>query len=119
MVYCTKCGTKNPDDAKTCSQCGAPLYAVAESEQQKRVEGECFGTRRRSEPYGRIEHECFGIPRGGVVFGIVAGVIIVLFGLSLLFQQLYGTPEFWWPSVLLIFGVLIIIGAIYGMRRRS
>jgi hypothetical protein len=45
-------------------------------------------------------------------------VIIVLFGLSLLFQQLYGTPEFWWPSVLLIFGVLIIIGAIYGMRRR-
>jgi formate hydrogenlyase subunit 3/multisubunit Na+/H+ antiporter MnhD subunit len=53
------------------------------------------------------------------VFGIVVGVIIVLFGLSLLLQQLYGTPQFWWPSVLLIFGVLIIIGAIYRMRRRD
>jgi uncharacterized membrane protein YvbJ len=118
MVYCVKCGTKNPDDAKVCSQCGASLYATGGGEERRRTENECFGPRRSREPYRRMEDECFGIPRGGVVFGIVVGVIIVLFGLSLLFQQLYGTPEFWWPSVLLIFGVLIIIGAIYGMRRR-
>jgi len=39
MVYCTKCGTKNPDDAKTCSQCGAPLYSLGEREQRRRKEG--------------------------------------------------------------------------------
>lgn len=25
MVYCTKCGTKNDEDAKHCSKCGASL----------------------------------------------------------------------------------------------
>jgi len=28
MVYCVKCGAKNPDDAKVCSQCGASLYML-------------------------------------------------------------------------------------------
>ena len=25
MVYCSKCGIKNPDNAINCSKCGAPL----------------------------------------------------------------------------------------------
>jgi pSer/pThr/pTyr-binding forkhead associated (FHA) protein len=25
MPFCTSCGTRNPDDARFCSQCGAPL----------------------------------------------------------------------------------------------
>jgi uncharacterized membrane protein YvbJ len=30
MVYCTKCGTLNADDATVCVQCGASLYSAKE-----------------------------------------------------------------------------------------
>jgi uncharacterized membrane protein YvbJ len=120
MVYCTRCGTKNADDAKVCSQCGAALYAVGESGPARRAEDECFGSRRHGEPYRRVEHECFGIPRGGVIVGIIIGAIIVLSGISILLQTIY--PQMpaipWWPLVVIIFGILVIIGAIYGLRRR-
>jgi len=120
MVYCTKCGTKNPDDAQTCSQCGAPLYAIGEGEQQRRVEGECFGTHRRGEPYRRVEQECFGLPRGGAIVGIAIGLIILLAGLIWFLQQANVIPKTVdvWPFAIIIFGVLIVAGALYGMRRR-
>jgi len=118
MVYCVKCGAKNPDDAKVCSQCGAPLYSMGEGERPRKVERECFGTRRREEPYKRVEDECFGIPRGGAIVGIVFGLIIILAGLSLLLHTFYGIPEFWLPSVIIIFGILMVIGALYGLRHR-
>jgi ribosomal protein L40E len=88
MVYCVKCGAKNPDDAKTCSQCGAPLYSLEAVEKPRRVEKECFGTRMGVEPRERVEEECFGIPRGGAVMGLAIGLIIILAGLSFLFQEL-------------------------------
>jgi uncharacterized membrane protein YvbJ len=120
MVYCPKCGTKNPDDAKVCSQCGAPLYTTGEGEQPKRTERECFGPRRYEEPYRRVEEECFGIRRGGAILGIVIGIIIVLGGISLFLQAMYPSlpPIPWWSFVVIAFGILVIIGAIYGMRRR-
>jgi len=120
MVYCTKCGTKNPDDAQVCLQCGASLYAVGEGEQQKRVEGECFGTRRRGEPYRRVEQECFGLPRGGAIVGTAIGLIILLAGLIWLLQQtkVISPDVEVWPFAIIIFGILIVAGALYGMRRR-
>jgi ribosomal protein L40E len=118
MVYCSKCGTKNPDDAKVCSQCGAPLYAVAEAPRQTPVEGECYGTSRRGEPYRRVEGECFGIPRGGTIVAIIVGILIVLGGVSIILQEMYNYSFPWWPVVIIVFGVLILIGAMYGLRRR-
>jgi uncharacterized membrane protein YvbJ len=105
MVYCTKCGTKNPDDATVCSQCGASLYPFREE---------------RERYYRRYEHECFGIPRGGIIVGIAIGVIIVLAGLILLLQQAGAISQgvSVWPFAAIIFGILILIGALYGMRRR-
>jgi uncharacterized membrane protein YvbJ len=120
MVYCTKCGTKNPDDAQVCSQCGASLSTIEGGEQQRRVEGECFGPRRRHEPYRRVEEECFGLPRGGAIVGIAIGLIILLAGLIWLLQQtdlISKTVEVW-PFAIIIFGILIVAGALYGMRRR-
>ena len=32
MVYCTKCGTKNADDATMCVNCGASLYGTSAEE---------------------------------------------------------------------------------------
>jgi len=104
MVYCTKCGAKNPDDAKVCSQCGATLYPVREE---------------RERYYRRREAECFGIPRGGTIVSFAFGVIIVLWGLIWFLQQTGIIPRTVdvWPFAVIIFGMLIIIGALYGMRR--
>ena len=104
MVYCTKCGTKNEEDAAVCVKCGASLETVP--------------TRRPERK--RVEEECFGIPRGGAVVGLAIGVVILLSGLILLLQQI--VPEFpvkdVGPFAVIIFGILIVIGAYYGLRRR-
>jgi len=110
MVYCTKCGAKNPDDVKVCAQCGASLYAVTEHERRRRREDECF----------KPEEECFGIPRGGAIVGIAIGAIILIAGFIWLLQQAQLIPKTveFWPFAVIIFGILIIMGALYGLRRR-
>jgi len=116
MVYCVKCGAKNPDDAEVCAQCGASLYTVQEKEHPKWREGECF----RAERERRYEEECFGIPRGGAIVGLAIGLIIVLAGCTWFLQQAQLIPKTLeiWPFAIIIFGILIIIGAFYGLRRR-
>jgi len=111
MVYCSKCGAKNPDDAKVCAQCGASLYPVREKKE------ECFGIERERR---REEGECFGIPRGGAIVGLAIGLIIILAGLILFLQQAQLIPKTLevWPFAVIIFGILILIGALYGLRRR-
>ncbi len=110
MVYCTKCGAKNPDDATVCAQCGASLYPTKEHERRRKHEAECF----------EAEEECFGIPRGGAVVGLAIGIIILLAGCIWLLQQAGLIPKTVeiWPFAIIIFGILIIIGALYGLRRR-
>jgi uncharacterized membrane protein YvbJ len=103
MVYCTKCGTQNADDARVCSKCGASLYAVGERGH-----------------YRRMESECFGIPRGGTIVAIAIGTIIVLWGLITILQQsgIVAPGVEIWPIAVIIFGILIVIGALYGLSRR-
>jgi len=107
MVYCSKCGTQNPDTNTVCSNCGAPLYTV----------GQHYAGSDR-EHYRRMENECFGLPNGGMIVGIVIGLIIIIFGLGFFLQSVYGIsfPDLW-PLIIVIFGVLILLGAIYGRRR--
>jgi len=106
MVYCIKCGVKNPDDAKVCSQCGTQLHPTREY--RRKHEGECF------EP----EEECFGIPRGGTIVTLFIGFIIVLVGVSYLLSEVYHIAIPWWPFIIIVFGALVIIGAIYKLGRR-
>ncbi len=117
MVYCTKCGTKNPDDAEVCSQCGAALYPGApptRRSERRKEGGECFGRRE--------EEECFGIPRGGTVVGLAIGAIIVIWGAITLLQQpgidVIPRDMSPWPFAVIILGILIVIGALYGLSRR-
>ena len=100
MVHCVKCGTENADDAKFCAKCGAQLYVT-----------------RESEHYRRVEKECFGLPHGGVIAAVIIGAIIILLGLS----SLLGEDISKWigPTFLVIIGILVIVGALYGMRRRQ
>jgi RsiW-degrading membrane proteinase PrsW (M82 family) len=109
VVYCSKCGTQNADDARVCSKCGAPLYTVGENYP---------GSER--EHYRRMEGECFGLPNGGMIAGIVFGVIVILAGLGFFLQESGYIANFWnvfWPFIIVIFGILILIGALFGRRR--
>ncbi|MCK5562768.1 zinc-ribbon domain-containing protein, partial [Candidatus Bathyarchaeota archaeon] len=55
LVYCSKCGAKNEDDAKVCVGCGASLY-VPRRGARRRGGNECFGPKEGK----RVEDECFG-----------------------------------------------------------
>lgn len=96
MVTCTKCGAENEEGAQYCVNCGASFYPEKMS-------------RRREE-------ECFGLPQGGAIAGIVFGAFIIIIGLSLAFGIDIGR----WigPFIMIVVGVLIVIGAIYGLGRK-
>jgi hypothetical protein len=67
-----------------------------------------------------MEKECFGLPHGGAIVGIAIGVIILIWGFMSFAQQtgvITRTVDVW-PIALIIFGILIVIGAIYGLSRR-
>jgi hypothetical protein len=107
MVYCSHCGTKNEDTALVCSNCGASLTTGTPA--SRRYE------RRRAE------NECFGLPHGGAIAGIVFGVIILLWGFFSLAKEVgWITGELQiGPIVIIIFGLLILLGALYRISRRS
>lgn len=102
MVYCTKCGAKNEDDAIVCVKCGASLETGK------------FPARKYKRK--EWEEECFGIPYGGSVVGIIIGIVVIIAGISWLMGY-----EFWnifVPLIVLIFGILIVVGALYRYGRR-
>jgi hypothetical protein len=107
MVYCTKCGAKNEETAAMCVKCGAPLHKTAAPP---------WTYERR-----RAEKECFGLPHGGAIVGLVIGIIIILVGLSQVPGILPSEINLWdyiWPLVIIIFGILLIAGALYSYSRR-
>jgi len=109
MVYCTKCGTKNEEDAVVCVKCGASLVARPAWRRE----------RRRREKEGE---ECFGLPHGGAIVGLIIGVIIILVGLSFVPGILPPGIEIWdylWPFMIIVIGLLIVAGALYSYSRRS
>ena len=105
MVYCSKCGTKNEDTAEYCVKCGANLQTGT------------YASRRYERR--KAEHECFGLPHGGAIAGLAIGVIVLLWGIFTLAQWAgWGgqTPELGF-IILIVFGVVMIAGAIYGITR--
>ena len=102
MTYCSKCGKKNPEDAKFCNQCQTPLMGTR-VDHGKRMEKEC-------------EDDCGGSSRGSSIFW---GVIVILIGLFILIEfvlpEITTLPswlsdfEWWWLIGLLI--ALFIISA--------
>jgi hypothetical protein len=97
LVYCTKCGAQNPDDAQVCVSCGQALYPTRYTR-------------------GRREAEmCFGLPAAWGT--IILGLFIILLGLGFLIQQWFRIDI--WPGFFLIFlGILILAGAAYRASRR-
>jgi len=62
----------------------------------------------------RERDDCFGLPNSGAIAGIVFGLIIVVGGLSLLFEWEINIMAF----ITVIFGTLIVAGAIYKLTQR-
>lgn len=63
---------------------------------------------------GRRERdECFGLPNSGAIAGIVFGILIIMWGLSTLFGWEINVMAF----IVIIFGALIVAGAIYRLAR--
>lgn len=98
LVYCTKCGTENDDDALVCRNCGAsikpPPYKVY---------------RRR-----RDDDICFGGQRGVPVWGIIFGIFIILAGVISLLEREYRWAS-WdklWPLFVVAIGLIIVINAL-------
>jgi len=107
MVYCTKCGTQNEDTALVCVKCGASLETGTQ-------------VSRRYERR-RVENECFGLPHGGAIAGIIIGTVVLLWGAFEFAKQagwITRAPEIW-PIFIILIGLLIVLGALYRMGRRS
>ncbi len=77
-MYCPKCGAYNPDDAKFCSKCGAPLGAITP---------ENTGTPATESPAGTVKYAGFWIRfLAAIIDGIILDLIfIVIFGITGLF----------------------------------
>ena len=102
MVYCTKCGTENQDDADTCTNCGASMRV----------------THSRDRTYNRdVEDQCFG-GRSKTMWPIIFGAFIILIGLSSLLEGSYSWARFdnIWPLFIIGIGLLVVYNAI---QRRS
>ena len=112
MVYCTKCGEKNSDSAKYCVKCGANLAGLQETSWEKRFENtvETFA----DQVGRRMENECFGLPRGGAIFGLLIGIILLLVGLQQVFRWKIDVG----PFATIIVGLLFVMGGIYRFTRR-
>jgi hypothetical protein len=64
-----------------------------------------------------MENECFGLPNGGMIVTLVIGIIIILVGLGFFLQTAYGISVNIWPFIIIIFGVLLVAGALYRQKR--
>jgi hypothetical protein len=118
MVYCTKCGAQNDDDAANCSSCGASLSVSRREsrgwEEELETRAEDFG--KRAENWGRnMEDECFGLPGGSSIIGILFGLAIILLGA----RELFGWRIDFGPFAIIVVGVLILAGALYQMNKRK
>jgi hypothetical protein len=65
----------------------------------------------------RMRDECFGLPYGGAIAAIILGAIIIIFGFAWLTDL--DIWKYMWPILIIIVGVLIIAGAVYGTTRRK
>jgi hypothetical protein len=109
MIRCSSCNIENRDDAKFCINCGSSIYSYSVGEKS---EDNCFG-----QPEKRLEDECFGIPHGSVIVGLIFGAFIIFVGLSILAG--FNIESFIGPFIVIVIGLLIVIGSIYGLSRKK
>ena len=101
MAYCSKCGTKNEEDAEFCKKCGASLKGVAKHHEE---DEDCVCSGNKQNPY---------VP-------VFWGIVVILFGLWIIFSfvipRSYLPVEMQdfslWGLILLIIAIAIILTGI-------
>jgi uncharacterized membrane protein YvbJ len=103
MPYCSKCGQRNPDEARFCNKCGSSLGGP-HREHAKKPDDQC-------------EENCAGGKRGASVFWAIIVILVGLFILIEVLKNTVGAPdwledlEFWW-IIGVVIGIAIIITGI-------
>ena len=99
MVYCQICGAELDEGAKYCSSCGASVTeprSVALERQKRGRQEACFG------PPGSVT---------GLLGAISGGVFLI--GLAVLWYYNY-----WWPGILFLIAIMMIIGGLVTYSRQ-
>ena len=118
MVICSKCETKNEEAADYCVKCGAKLEVSRGESWDKRMEkwGEDFGkgAEEWGEDFGkRAEKDMLNV---GVLFGLIIGIIMILVGIA--WFSGIEVMQYFWPLIIIVFGLLILSGVLYSLIRR-
>ncbi|WP_455364002.1 zinc ribbon domain-containing protein [[Eubacterium] cellulosolvens] len=107
MVYCSRCGTKNKDEAEHCIKCGVALYSVGDLKEREET---CFG-----QPDKYVEEECVKVPHIGEIAGIIVGIFIILIGLAIAFKM--DILRWIGAFIAIIVGLLIITVVLLSRQR--
>ncbi len=111
MVYCTRCGKLNPDDAAVCFNCGAPLKSAGA---QPDVQATPYVRNWQWEDW---EHYRGYSRRSGAFAALAVGVLIILIGFSVLLAETYNVNIPWGAIILVFIGLLIIVAGIRARQR--
>ena len=115
MPYCRKCGSEVSEDMTFCPRCGAALKvekpAVEARRAEKAEKDEKQEKEEKMEKTEKHEKREFG------VIGPLAGGLILIFAGFLFYLAVTGYFE--WqiigPLLLIIVGIVILVGIVYGV----
>ncbi len=130
MPYCTKCGVEVEEKMAFCSKCGAPLKvekpsteaALAPTSRAEKAEkSEKSEKREKREKEEKAEKtEKYEAREVGVIGPLVGGLILIFLG-CMFFLSVAGYLR--WQDVgsylLVILGIIIIVGVLYGAMTAS
>jgi hypothetical protein len=114
MAYCSRCGTKNVDDARFCNKCGATLggpFHAFEKPRDDKCEEECSG-KSHSPTWTYFWIIILAI----IAVGLVTSLILNLFRSRL--PDWMGGFDFW-DFCPLIVGIVIVIFVISALIRNT
>ena len=105
MVYCSKCGTQNPDTAVNCSNCGVSLLGANPQDRQYSVHQHRHYDRESSK-------------RSGGIGLLIAGIVVLILGLSLLYGGFGLFLAYFWPILLVVLGIWLLMRGLMWSQRR-
>jgi hypothetical protein len=103
MIYCTKCGTQNPDGAAFCQKCGAQLQS---GQNTPVVNNYYYGHHHGRRGSGQGE-------TGPHIGALIVAAIVIVAGLGIFYPDLPW--QYFWGALLLMLGILIV--AFWAIRR--
>lgn len=103
ILFCTRCGSANVDDAKYCQECGSLLNKVDSTEKDRiQAKNEKFDILMRNSGFLTIG---LGVFIG--LFNLASGLVTILFGALLLLVKRV--------EILAIIGAIILLSGFYNI----